>query len=115
MEINSMLDLDREIDRLSTVGGGEELPRIVTIEIPSFELAFGTGSQETFLQMRSETGTWAILSDANASGKAEYFLYGEHHTEIPRRYLIPMATLRKALSQFLETGQRSTEVAWEPL
>ena len=35
-----------------------------------------------------------------------------HHTEFPRRYVVPMENGRQAAAQFLQTGDRPAAVQW---
>jgi hypothetical protein len=39
----------------------------------------------------------------------------EHHTEFPRRWVVPMNVGKQAASEFLATGQRPTIVEWDEL
>jgi hypothetical protein len=53
------------------------------------------------------------VGDQRARGVVAFYLFGEHHTEIPRRNLIPASTARRITEEFYVTGRPSGAVSWE--
>ena len=43
------------------------------------------------------------------------FMIGNTPSSVPRCYCLPIELVKRIACNFLETGQRSTEVRWEPV
>jgi hypothetical protein len=76
------------------------------------------GGQETVLGFDSGdlNSSYASkgASDADEPVMTFYFMMW-HHTESPRKYMIPVAEGVKAVHQFLDSGQLPTCIKWEEL
>jgi hypothetical protein len=53
------------------------------------------------------------VGDPHAEGTTEFYLLGSHHTEWENRYFIPLATARRVVREFFDTGRRSASIQWE--
>ena len=97
-----------------------EHPIIVALYVHDYEVGIGLGLPESFVNIKSwERGTpessLITVGNDRAQRGADFFFLDKHHTEIPRRNLIPTAQARQIVREFFETGSRSTSVKWEEL
>lgn len=98
------------------VKGPYEFRRIVTIQAHASTLTVGIGADSGFVQHASTSGEppyYVTVGDAGALGHAEFQFHGVHHTEIPRRLLLPLSLTQDVVRLFLETGARPSNVSWE--
>lgn len=56
---------------------------------------------------------YITVGEVHGEDVVSFYLLGQHHTEFERRHLIPLATARRVLRQFFDTGRRSPAVEWE--
>ena len=82
-----------------------------------YQLTLGIGKDVGFVQYGPSSGALRYLM-ALAPGKQveqEHmdFLIGDTATEIPRRFSVPLALVKKIAVYFVEMGERSLAVSWE--
>lgn len=114
VEVATVAELEFELDRVAT-GASHVRPTIVTVIAHSTELLIGLGAVESFVQVAEESGDGApliTLGDPDALGVAEFWFHGSHHTEVPRRYLVPASSARAIAREFLVSGRRDAAVNW---
>ena len=70
----------------------------------------GDGSAVAVVALNSWSA--AQNGDAHFGGDVE-FLCGDTPTPMSARWILPMATVQRIAQHFIETGERSREVAWE--
>jgi hypothetical protein len=86
--------------------------------VHGYEVLLGLGLLESFVHVERESGEppyLVTLGDPAAEGELAFYLHEEHHTEIPRRYLISTSEALRIVREFFETGARSTSVEWEEI
>ena len=91
---------------------------IVMLRSTEYTLTFALGSSESFVQLSradDEPPYLATVGDPTAKGQATFYFLGEHHTEIPRRHLIPAVMARDVIREFVTTGRRSAAIPWEEI
>ena len=89
---------------------------ILTVECHASQVRVGLSSAGWFIQVAPLSGEppyFVTVGDPGAAGFATFFLHGVHHTEIPRRNLVPSEAARQVLSEFALNGSRSAMVSWE--
>ena len=106
--------MDEYLDR-PTRGSIHDLPVIISITVHGHALHCGMGLPEGVVQIQAESGELCVVTvgDTDADGIVAFYLFGAHHTEIPRRHLIPAMEMRQVVREFVETGVPSSSVAWE--
>ena len=57
----------------------------------------------------------AVGQNPMSTNHYEGFLYQNTATEVPARYCMPVETVLEIVGAFLDTGQRSSIVAWEEI
>jgi hypothetical protein len=113
----STTGFDDAIDRLSARFSAER-PSIVALYAHGHQIILGLGLPQSFVQIQPwddphDEPALVTVGDVTASGMVAFYFLGSHHTEIPRRHLIPTTTARHLAKQFLESGKRSQEGTWE--
>lgn len=84
-----------------------------------FNLIVGIGGPVGCAQYANSDGLppylVAVLRDAESqlSKEVTTFLCGGQETEISNRHSVPFEVLKRIVTHFLETGDRSAEVDWE--
>lgn len=113
-DVATVAELDAQLDALDQVARRGR-PTIVSLSAHGRELTFGLGARRCVVQWEEEPGGPYMVTrgDDDTPGVMEFFLHGEHHTEILRRNLIPAEQVRQVVREFFETGRRSDTVAWE--
>ena len=76
-------------------------------------ILLGLPESFVYLDEVSPTRYFITVGDSYVDGDVEFHLLGHHHTEFERRHLISLATARKVLREFFDTGHRSSRVEWE--
>jgi hypothetical protein len=75
------------------------------------------GSEKTVLGFDYDGQGGLNYATEGRSNEAEpimtCFLHFQHHTEFPRRYVIPLEDGMRAATQFLDSGELPTLVSWE--
>jgi len=119
VELATPAEFDHAIDTLSARSSADH-PTIVALYAHGHQVILGLGLAESFVQIQDERpaskAALVTVGNTKADGDVSFYLLGSHHTEIPRRNLIPIATARQLARAFLfESGKVSAEVAWEPV
>jgi hypothetical protein len=107
-------ELDRLLDEMAALCRPDQ-PTIVKLEVPPTTVTFGLGAPESFVQLQwSDDPPYRVtVGDQRAQGAVPFFLFGEYHTEIPRRNVILTSTARLIVREIYGTGEESTAVPWE--
>jgi hypothetical protein len=114
-ELSSAAELDSLVSRLYAAAA---TPVALTIDLPASTLTVGLAHQGCFVQVASKSGQPPYLVTVGnpvAPGTLVFYLYGTHHTEIPRRHLIPWSAARQVLLEFASHGRCSDGVVWEEI
>lgn len=95
-----------------------DLANIVILQAPcGDELSIAVGKHETVLGFTSAGGNPPYNASKGTSNEIEplftAFVSLRHHTEFPRKYVIPWAIGINAAREFAETGERPTSIAWQ--
>lgn len=117
LELADADELDHAIDRLALRYTSDH-PAIVALYAHGYQVILGLGLPDSFVQVQQwddpqTEPIFATVGDIKATGTVAFYFLGSRETEIPRRHLVPAATARRLAKQFLESGNRSNEVAWE--
>ena len=90
-------------------------PIIFEIEVYGGQtLDVGIGSPKgIFLQfIKDADGPYLVTKGTIRHGAIDYYLYGNHHTEISCEYLVGANEATKAIIHFLHTGEQLSELTW---
>ena len=114
IEVRTGEQLDQLLDRIA-LSCKPDHPVSVILQAHGFDAHILLGLPESFVYLDEVALSrhFITLGDARAAGVVGFHLLGKHHTEFERRHLIPAATARRVLREFLDTGGRSTAVEWE--
>jgi Immunity protein Imm1 len=118
VELTTAQEFEDALDRLALKCKPDH-PSIVALYAHDHQLLIGLGLPQSFVQIQrwDDPGSRPALvtvGDSNAIGEVAFYLFGSHHTEIPRRHLIPTPMARQLALQFFESGQVKQVVDWEP-
>ena len=108
-------ELDRFVDEVIQ-SECNEYPTIIEIQANGYLLTMAVGLAESFVQISSESGLSPYLvavSDKNAADTFDFYFQGLHHTEIPRRNILPSTFARELSRAFLVTGTIPESIEWE--
>jgi hypothetical protein len=108
-QLNSTLDLIASRCR-------EGCPTIATIDVHEHQIGIGLGLPESFVHIELESGDppyMVTVGDSEVDGGVDFYLHNYHHTEIPRRNLIPTTQAKVVVEEFVRSGRRSADVQWE--
>lgn len=113
-EIHTGQQLDQLLDQLTETCRSERLIS-VRLQAHGCEADILLGLPESFVYLKEGRAAryYITVGDSHVDGVVSFHLLGEHHTEFQRRHLIPIATARRVLREFFDTGQRPTSVDWE--
>ena len=113
-EIHTGEQLDQLLDQLTETCRPVRVFS-VRLQAHGYEADILLGLPESFVYLNEVRAFryYITVGDARADGVVGFHLLGQHHTEFERRHLIPIATARRVLREFFETGQRPTSVDWE--
>jgi len=109
--------LDQRIDALQQVAEIEQ-PMVAEVERQDGKVLYiGLGKKDAVLSFAASVDPPYYVSASGQLGRGReetegFYFYGIW-TEVPRRFLVPMARARAALRLFWETGELSNEVSWE--
>lgn len=93
-----------------------DTPIIVFVYVHGYQVGLGLGSPESFLQFEHESGEPPYIvsvGDDTAGGELAFYLFGNHHTEISRRYLISADLALEGLKYWIQNGVRPKNIIWE--
>jgi hypothetical protein len=93
-----------------------EYPTIIQIYVHGYQIGLGLGHDLSFVHFEQANGEppyFITIGDPNAAGVLAFYLFNNHHTEIPRRNLIPTSEARAIVSEYVDTAVRSSSIEWE--
>ena len=110
VEVRTGEQLDQLLDQLRP-----DFPISVVLHAHGCKAHVLLGLPESFVYLDElgPTRYWITIGDSQADGVVSFHMLGQHHTEFQRRHLIPLATARRALREFFDTGRRPGSVQWE--
>jgi Immunity protein Imm1 len=111
-------DLDSLLDAAAADARAQSLLNVVIlIAANGNELSLVVGSPETALGFTVAGPPLRHFASVGAVQTIEPVLTAylglRHHTEFPRRHVIPSSHGRVAAAEFFDTGARPTSVSWE--
>jgi len=112
--ISSAAELDRALDQIA-IRLQRDRPIIATLAAHDAEALIGVGADLSFVQLQSANGDgpyWITSSSTTEPDVVAFWLHGDHHTEVPRRYLLAPSGARAALREFLASGTKLPGIAW---
>jgi len=117
--VSSRGDLDALLDAAAAEARTRALLNVVVLIAGNGnELSLVVGSTETVLGFSSCGPPLAHYASLGTTQTTEplftAYVALSHHTEFPRRFVIPASQGRAAAIEFLETGTRPTSVTWVP-
>jgi hypothetical protein len=106
------------LDAAAAEASAQSLLNVVTLTAENGnELTLVVGSAETVVGFTDSGLQMLHYASVGAAQTMEPVLTAyvglRHHTEFPRRYVIPSAHGIAAASEFLDTGMRPSSVTWE--
>ncbi len=110
-------ELDRVVDEVIQ-SECKEYPTVIEIQANGYLLKMAVGLAESFVQISSDSGLSPYLvavSDKNAADTFDFYFQGLHHTEIPRRNILPSAFARELSRALVVTGTIPESIEWEEL
>jgi hypothetical protein len=112
--------LDAALDAASVEAKAKGKLNIVTLSAPNRDwLSLAVGSEETVVGFNYGHGDPPYFASLGNSQSDEPFLTAfvglVHHTELSRRWVVPLATGRQAARDFLSTGERPSSLTWQEL
>jgi hypothetical protein len=109
--------LDRAVETILKRSSADR-PTIAQIRGDDYTLTFGLGASESFVQTSEaddEPPYFVTVGDADAEGERVFHFMGVHHTEIPRRHIVPTSVALEIVREFFRTCRRSAAVPWEEI
>jgi|GEM_PF-5479277 len=91
------------------------VPLIFQIELSDgATLDVGVGSKKgIFLHhIKDENAPYLVTEGSDRHGSIDYYLYGNHHTEILCKHLVGINEATKAIIHFLNTRNPLSELTW---
>ena len=119
VEVNSIEELDAAISKAAQESSEAGCPNIIFIEAPNGnELSLVVrANQDTVLGFtygQRAPPYYVSKGDADSDHPVlTAFVALEHHTEFPRRWVVPFGDGMLAVRQFVETGDQPTAISWE--
>jgi hypothetical protein len=112
--------LDLTLDEASAEARAVGRLNIILLSAPNGDrLSLVVGSEETVVSFNYGHGDppyYVSVGDAKTAEPVMTAYVGlTHHTEFPRRWVVPISNGRRATREFLTTGQRPTSLNWEEL
>jgi len=107
-------ELFAQIERLGSPSDSES--RAVKITAHDQELIVGLGSSGSFIQVSAASGDppyHVVVGESLDEDGVDFYLHGQHHTQIPRRLIIPWAAAQRVIREWIATGKRSRAVSWD--
>ena len=120
LEATSVAELDQMIASAAEEARRLETPNIIFIKASSGnEISMVVGSPETVLAF-----TYGHLDPPYYASKGKSreeapvftaFVSMNHHTEYPRKWVIPLSDGMRAVREFVNSGDLPTSIEWETL
>jgi hypothetical protein len=110
--------LDAVLDEASAEARTVGKLNVVVLSAPNRDwLSLVLGGEETVVSFNYGHGDPPYFASVGAAETDEPVLTAfvglQHHTEFPRRWVVPVAAGRQAAREFFSTGQRPSSLAWE--
>ena len=120
LELDNVEALDAALDAASAEAQLEGKLNIVLLRVHNDDwLSIVLGGEETVVSFNFGHGDppyFASLGEAQTDEPVLTAFVGlVHHTEFPRRWVVPTAAGRQAAREFLSNGQRPSSLKWEEL
>ena len=95
-----------------------QYPTVVEIERLGYLFSMAVGLPESFVQITPDSNDQPYLiaaapKDSDKDGTFNFYFQGLHHTEIPRRNILPISKARELARTFLITGIIPEDIDWE--
>jgi hypothetical protein len=93
-------------------------PLVISFEARGYCIYLGLDGDLAFVQVTRVPAFPPYIitvGDLDAEWSTDFFLHGEHHTEISDRHLVPVAQAWRAVRELILTGQFIYEVGWEEI
>ena len=115
--VRTVRELEEALSHASFGAKQAGLFNIVTLTAPNGDwMSLVVGGDETVVSYNHGHGDppyYASLREADSDDPAfTAFVSLKHHTEFPRRWVVPMSSGWQAAAEFLETGRRPTNLRW---
>jgi hypothetical protein len=115
--LKSVAELEQTLSDAASQAQAARLLNVVFLHAPNGDqLSLVVGGDETVLGFNHGHGNPPYYASAGQATADEPVLTAYaglvHHTEFPRRWVVPMSTGRLAATEFLATGTRPTSVEW---
>lgn len=117
IEVSNADELKHALDNIEAMVNPDR-PMIVFVEAHGYQVCLGLGHKESFVHFEQSSGDppyMVTLGNRDAEGIVAFYLFGNHHTEIRQRHLIPVVKARNLLYEWIQTGTRPTNVEWEEI
>jgi len=115
--VRSVTELEQIVAEAATQARARHMLNIVALYAPNGDNLFLVlGGDETVVGFNYGHSNPPYYASQGRTDEAEppltAFLGLAHHTEFPRRWVIPMDDGRRAALEFLQTGQRPGCITW---
>jgi immunity protein Imm1 of predicted polymorphic toxin system len=115
--LSDVSSLDQALDKASVEARAKGKLNIVVLGAPNRDwLSLVVGGAETVVGFNYGHGNPPYYASVGKSEADEpvftAFMGLEHHTEFPRRWVVPDAAGRQAAREFLLTGERPPSLQW---
>ena len=117
IEVTNSEELEDALEKIGSQVRPDH-PMIIFVNAHGYRVILGIGYEESFLQFELESGDppyLATVGNPNIQGVVAFYLFGDHHTEIRRRNLIPTARARAVLAEWIKTAIRPIDIEWEEI
>lgn len=115
IDVSDVDELERILDDLDSQFSAEG-PTIVFVEAHGCQVSLGLGYEESFVHFEQVSGDppyFITVGNDSAEGVETFYLFGVHHTEIPRRNLVRAVEAREVLRECIRTAVWPRHVKWE--
>ena len=114
-QVRTSTELDRILDDAAKQARDRRLLTAITLNSDNGNaLTIALGGEETVLSFDHENGPY-FASKGQSNEEQPFFtcfLNFDHHTEFPRKYVIPVGLGINAVREFLLSEERPTCVSW---
>ena len=117
VQASNVAELDHLIDGVIK-SECNKYPTVVEIKRLGYLFSMAVGLPESFVQITSDSNdppylVAAATRDDDKDGTFNFYLQGLHHSEIPRRNILPVSKARELARTFLITGTIPEGIEWE--
>jgi hypothetical protein len=117
IDIESLGELDDWLEKISLES--TSFPRIVVLTVDEIQVTFGVGLPEkSFIQLCNASGDGpylVVFGNSENDNVLSFYFLGNHHTEIPNSYLIPIDEVKNIVREVFVTGQMPTGIEWQEI